>query len=203
MKRSLGSLAVCAVLVLTSACSGEEDEPGPSAGGSESVSGESASASGEPTTEPSPSPPAISEVEAASGPDLTQTHLTVRAPEGWELTREGDPFSGQASDGLSAIFVTEIEDFGDGILSLRKQAEIARATGAYLQKPTILDPVEIDGREWYHLAGPTDRIRHVDAFGTSEDGLSYSVDISLNRATFTPAQRQQLVDSVLASINIG
>ncbi|WP_341923713.1 hypothetical protein [Nocardioides psychrotolerans] len=202
MKRSLGSLSLCAVLALTSACSGEDD-PAPGAGGTASTPEESAPSSDEPTAEASPEQPATPEVEAASGPDLTQTNLSVRAPEGWTLTREGDPFSGQASEGLSSIFVTEIEDLGDGVLSIQQQAEIAQNGGAYLTRPKILDPVEIDGREWYHLAGPTDRIRHLDAFGTSEDGLSYAVDISLNLATFTPAQRQELVDSVLASISIG
>lgn len=203
MKRSLGSLAVCALLVLSSACSGDGDDPAPGAGGTVSSPGGSAPASEEPTTEPTPEEPETPEVEAASGPDLTQTNLSVRAPEGWKLVREGDPFSGQASDGLSSIFVTEIEDFGDGLLSIQQQAEIAQDSGSYLQKPKILEPVEIDGREWYHVAGPTDRVRHVDAFGTSEDGLSYSVDISLNLAAFTPAERQELVDSVLASISIG
>ncbi|WP_309648769.1 hypothetical protein [Nocardioides sp.] len=203
MKRSLGSLAGCAVLVLTSACSGGGDDPAPSTGSTGASPGESAPAAGEPTTEPSPEEPETPEVEPASGPDLTQTNLSVRAPEGWTLTREGDPFSGQASEGLSSIFVTEIEDFGDGVLSIQQQAEIAQNSGSYLMKPKILEPVEIDGREWYHVAGPTDRVRHVDAFGTSEDGLSYSVDIALNRATFSPAQRQELVDAVLASISIG
>lgn len=202
MKRSLGSLTVCAVLVLTSACSGGDD-PAPGAGGTASTPEGSAPSSDEPTAEESPEEPQTPEVEPATGPDLTQTNLSVRAPEGWTLTREGDPFSGQASEGLSSIFVTEIEDFGDGLLSTRQQAEIAQNAGSYLTKPKILEPVEIDGREWYHVAGPTDRVRHVDAFGTSEDGLSYSVDISLNLATFTPAERQELVDSVLASISIG
>lgn len=203
MKRSLGSLSVCAVLVLTPACSGGGDDPAPSSGGTASNPAESAPAPDGPTDEPSPEEPETPEVEPASGPDLTQTNLTVRAPEGWMLTREGDPFSGQATEGLSSIFVTEIEDFGDGLLSTRQQAKIAQDSGAYLIRPKILAPVRIDGREWYHVAGPTDRVRHVDAFGTSEDGLSYSVDISLNRATLTPAQRQELVDSVLASISIG
>lgn len=209
MKSRLRPLAVCAVsavLVLTSACSGEEPEPGPGATGTGTAGGSATAAtpSGEASSAPSPEQPSTPEVEPATGPDLTQTNLTVRAPQGWTLKKEGDPFSGQATDGLSAIFVTEIEDFGDGLLDLRTQAQIALDSGPYLQKPKILDPVEIDGRQWYHLSGPMDRVRHVDAYGTSEDGVSYSVDISLNRALFTTApQRRALVDSVLASIAIG
>ena len=197
MKSRLGPLAVCAVLVLTSACSGEDREPRPGVTGSETSVDDGA------TAKPPPDEPATPEVEPASGPDLTQTTLSVRAPRGWTLTKEGDPFSAQATDGLSSIFVTEIEDFGDGLLDIGEQARIALDSGPYLQEPTVLEPVEIDGREWYHISGPTDRVRHIDAYGTSEAGVSYSVDISLDRATFTPAQRRELVDSVLASVTLG
>lgn len=206
MKSRLGSLTVCAVLTLAAGCSGGDPGAGPGASGSEGTSEATsegtAPASEEPTSEPSAEPSAPA-VEPASGPDLSQRTFTVRAPQGWELTREGDPFTAQATDGLSAISVTEIEDFGDGVLSIDQQAQIALESGPYLQDPKILDPVEIDGREWYHLSGPTDRVRHLDAFGTSEDGTSYSVDISLNRELVTPAQREDVVASVLASISIG
>lgn len=205
MKSRLGSLTVCAVLALTAGCSGDDPGAGPDVPGSATPSG-GASTTDEPSSQPSVEPsvePSTPSVEPASGPDLSQKTLTVRAPQGWQLTREADPFTAQATDGLSAISVTEIEDFGDGLLSIREQAEIARDSGPYLQDPEILEPVEIDGLEWYHLAGPTDRVRHLDAFGTSVDGTSYSVDISLQRELVTPAQREQVVASVLASISIG
>ena len=198
MKSHLGPWVVCAVLVLTTACSGEDSAPGPGASAPETSAGQSPS-SAQPSTE-EPTDPVV---EPATGPDLTQTTLSVRAPEGWKLAREGDPFSGQATDGLSSIFVTEIEDFGDGLLDIDEQAQIALESGPYLQEPKILEPVEIDGREWYHISGPTDRVRHIDAYGTSEDGVSYSVDISLQRELITAAQRRMIVDSVLASVTIG
>ncbi len=202
MKHRLGLVTVCAVLVLASAaCSGED--PAPGATGAETGSSAGGGASTAPSAAPSAEEPPTPEVEPASGPDLTQTNLRVRAPQGWELKQEGDPFSGQATDGLSSIFVTEIEDFGDGLLDISEQARIAVQSGPYLQKPKILDPVEIDGREWYHIAGPTDRVRHIDAFGTSEDGVSYSVDISLQRELISAAEREAIVASVLASIEIG
>lgn len=202
MKRRLGSLSLRVVLgaalASTAACSGGDDAPGatPAPAGPTSSSG---AATGTPTG--APSAPSTPEVEPASGPDLSQTRLTVRAPQGWELTREGDPFTGQATDGLSSIIVTEIEDFGDGTLSLREQARIALESSAYLQTPSIVDPVEIDGRQWFHISGPMDKVRTIDSFGMSEDGTSYTVSITITRSD-SEAERQAVVDAVLASISV-
>lgn len=84
-------------------------------------------------------------------------------------------------------------------LSLREQARISIRNNVYAEPPSILEPVEIGGVTMYHYAGKISDNEYVDEYGTIHDGSQVSINFRL-AATSSDAERQQLVDSVMATL---
>ncbi len=196
--RKLGPVAVLTLaLVLVSGCSDDEPSGDPGESGSPSASEsspeapESSGATEEPTEEPS--------VDPAEGEEVRVERLAIRAPEGWTVTKEGDPYSAQIGKDINAIYIQELPDFGGGKLSLQEVAETRLRNGPYLREPKIVEPVTVAGQEWYHISGRATETTYAEDFGTVADGLALLVAMSFDRKL--PAdQRQAVVDEVLASV---
>lgn len=206
MPRLLGSLALVAALLLTAGgCSDDApDEPGPSSDGSSAGPPASPSAgesSASPTEPPTPS------VTPAAGLRLRQGHLVVHVPEGWSKSPEPvlGSFSEQAVDDVlqSKLFIAELPDpAGGGPVDLDELARTAIRSGAYLRDPEILEPVELGGVEWYHTGGPIDSASYQDGFGTVAGGFQFTITLTTGIGILTPAERQDLLDSILASVEL-
>lgn len=197
MLRSLGPAAVLAlVLALASGCS--DDEPPGDPDPTESPTS-SESSTGSPTASPTDTSTPSPSAEPAAGVEVRLERLSIRAPEGWEVAPEGDPYSAQVTKGSSNIYVQQLQDFGGGELSVDQLARLRIRNGPYLTSPKILEPVSILGQDWYHLAGQTDEVTYTEDFGTNIDGLALLISMSFNRAT-SAGEREQVVDSVLASV---
>lgn len=197
MVRNLGPAMVLAlVLGLASACSDDEPstDPGPSQSpASSEASTEPTMPSSSDTGTPSPS------VEPAAGATVRLDRLSMRAPEGWDVTKEGDPYSAQVGQAGSSIYIQEFPDFGGGVLSLDQIARTRVRNGPYLREPKILAPVSIVGLDWYHLAGRTNEVTYTEDFGTVVDGLALLVAMSFD-SDLPAAERRVIVEQVLASV---
>lgn len=205
MSRHLGSLVLAAVLLVTvSACSDDAPpDPEPSSDGS--------SGSQEPTspgaTTSSPTEPASPSVTPAAGLTVRQGHLSVRAPEGWSKAAEPGMggFSELVVDDVlqSKLFVAELPDLSGGApVSLDEQARAAIRSGAFVQDPEIVDPVELGGVEWYHLSGPIDSAQYQDSFGTVAEGFQFTLTLTTGIGILTEAEREELLASILATVEL-
>lgn len=203
MLRSLGpATALALVLVLVTGCSDDdasgESPPSTSPSSSESPpapTDSSSSDTGTPSPSPSPS------IEPASGPEVRVERFSVRAPRGWKIAPEEDPFTGQAVDGFASIFVGEQPDFGQGQLTLEESARSRLRTAAYSRRPKILDPVTFNGQEWFHIAGQTNETDFSEDFGTVIDGLDLGVYMSFPVDT-PAAERRAIAESVMATATL-
>ena len=65
--------------------------------------------------------------------------------------------------------------------------------------PRIASPVTIDGERWYHLTGPIGDGKHLEDFGIVYDSRLVRISFELTAA---PAKREQIVDSVLATVDL-
>ncbi|MCW2852984.1 MAG: hypothetical protein JWM84_2648 [Nocardioides sp.] len=193
--RKLGPVAVLTlVLVLVSGCSDDDasGDPGPSESPSASESSPE-STEGSPSTSEEPTP------EPVVGEEVRVERLAIRAPEGWTVTKEADPYSAQIGKDINAIYIQELPDFGGGKLSLQEVAETRLRNGPYLREPKIMEPVTVAGQEWYHIAGRATDTTYAEDFGTVADGLALLVAMSFDRK-LPAGERQQVVDAVLGSV---
>ena len=172
----------------------------------------------EPTSDPTPttatrldqrvdrreSPTASAEpsVEPASGPLLDAGSATINLPEGWKDNGNDLPntYSGSDKKGgahTRLITVVDLASINSGY-SIAKQARHALTLfpGAKL---TVQPPVELDGEPAYHVAG-TERLRgQYDEVGLDSHGRELSIGFGLNG--YTDAERQEIIDSVIASFH--
>jgi hypothetical protein len=193
--RKLGPVAVLTlVLVLVSGCSDDDasGDPGP-------LESPSASESSPESTEGSPSSSEEPTPEPVVGEEVRVERLAIRAPEGWTVTKEADPYSAQIGKDINAIYIQELPDFGGGKLSLQEVAETRLRNGPYLREPKIMEPVTVAGQEWYHIAGRATDTTYAEDFGTVADGLALLVAMSFDRK-LPAGERQQVVDAVLGSV---
>ncbi|GEP35911.1 hypothetical protein NSZ01_36790 [Nocardioides szechwanensis] len=204
VSRHLGSLALAAALLLTTVgCSDDTpSDPEPSSSPSSDDSSGTPETSAPPTSDP-PTP----SVSAASGLRMTQGHLSVHAPEGWEKTPEPalGEFSEQADDPTlgSTLFIAELPDLAPGTeVDLRELARSAIRTTQYLRDPEIVEPVELDGVRWYHTSGRIDSVTYEDGFGTVAGGFFLRIGLRTGVRVVSPAEREELLASVLATVDL-
>lgn len=188
------TLLLVAVLASGTACGGDSNAD---AGAEPGASGP-ASASVTTSVEPGdvPSRPAV---EPAAGVRLALPLSTVRAPEGWTRPEKIVRTQVDAGDDdtSSIISLGEAEAFGS-TMSADELADASIESSFYSRKPRKLPLVELDGVEAYHLAGKVERSTYLEEFGVIVDdqivtlGFDFSLEVS-------PAERREIVDSVVAS----
>ncbi len=181
------------VLAIGAACDGSED-PGPDP--SPSATGTPGSGSPTPSDEPSAEPSA----EAATGPLLKMPEAQVRAPEGWVKADGMVPTISRATppEGISAIRLGSIDAFG-ATPSLDELAQNTIMASLAETKPKKQPNVEIDGKEVYHLSGPTDERNYLDQYGVVYKDRIVTLEIDLDTKYVSEAERAEIVESVLAS----
>ena len=126
------------------------------------------------------------------------SHASVNAPDGWRREKKSFDFSLEATD-PDSIGILQFTDLdASGTASLAEQVKFIAKT--YTPPLKVMKPVEIDGVDFYHLAGRSSRYTYAEAFGTIYHGGQ--VALSMNFPTdLKPAERQEVVDSVLASFH--
>lgn len=203
MSRLLGSLVLTAALLLTTVSCSDDNPAEPEPSGDRSSSTPSVPTSAPPESTPPPTP----SVTPAAGLKMRQGHLVVYAPEGWSMTPEpvNSPISMQAVDDAlqSKLFLGELPDLSGGApVDLDEQARDAVRSGQYLRDPAILEPVELDGVQWYHTGGPIDAASYQDGFGTVAGGFQFTITVTTGIGILTPAERQDLLEQILASVEL-
>jgi len=185
--------AALASLSLTLVSCGDDEDSG--AGGQETPpASPSASASA------SPSETASSTVAPATGPVLTMPNAQLNAPDGWKKTRSIVDYQVAAAspDFSDGVFFAAVElPSGGSALSLEEQMQTALESATDKPKPEPMDPVTIDGVEWWHLSS-TGPDGGTDRYGVDHDGYETSITITFD-GDDTAQEREDAVAGVLAS----
>lgn len=194
---------VVAVMLTLVGCADDPDDDRPIGQTSEPTEESAPTESVDPTDpiEPSePSAPASETVAAATGDPLELSNVSVRAPEGFDA----DPPDGSnlrfafERGGVQSIALANTSSL-DESQSLTEQARVSMRSNVYPRPPTLMEPVEFDGVAMYHYAGRVSEHEYVEEYGTIYDGSQISINFRL-AATSSDAERQQLVASVMASL---
>ena len=179
-------VSIAAATLLLSGCSDSGgEEAGPSGTPTASASSEA--------TEPTPSEPAV---EPASGFLIDLDRVRMNAPEGWKKNDPLSTFLLQVDDpkSFSHVSLSDLSAVGEPSLD-----ELAQFTVDERKRSQKHDPVEIAGVEWYHVSGPNDRYTRFEQFGTSHHGSLAVIEFLLD-LDLPEAEQQQIIDSVLASV---
>lgn len=205
----IAALAATAVVVgLGGGCGSGESrttgaaEPDATAPSDSSSPGETDSSS--PSPEPSESSPASPSVELPDGPVLrTVDGVSIRVPRGFDDGEEARPdrllISIRESD-LSRIRISTREQIGEE--DFERLKEIAFDSSSANLPLRVQPDREILGEPAFHFAGPLNRYQRTDEFGVVVDGIVVSISF-WTLATNTPAQRAEVIEPVLASIEVG
>ena len=78
-------------------------------------------------------------------------------------------------------------------------ARLSIKNSSWNPKPRVADPVTIDGATFYHLTGPVGGGVRLDEYGSVQDSRLVKISFELEGPA---AQRQELVDSVLATVHL-
>jgi hypothetical protein len=154
----------------------------------------------DPTATGDPTASSGSTVAPATGEPLELSNVSVHAPKGFDA----DPPDGSnlrfafERGGIQSIALANTDSTNEA-LSLRNQARISITNNVYPRKPSVLGPVEVDGVEMYHYAGPVSDNEYVDEYGAIYDGSQISINFLLS-ATAAEAEHRELIDSVLATL---
>ena len=192
MRTSLVSVLLTAVLL--AGCSSGGDEAGPD---EEPSSPSSSTGSSAPST---PSPTPGDGVAPATGPELQLTGASVRMPEGWEP----DPTNTQDILVASGRLGTLSE--GMGVVALPgccvpldeqvKRVNELRKAG---DRPERLPDLSLDGSPAFHLAGPLKAVPGVWEVTIGGDHVDHQYTLSFTLRNTSRAERDALVESVVAS----
>ena len=194
--RLCSAASLLLAVALVAGCGGSSDEPGdgPSAGGTPSSSASAAStssASASPTSEAAPATGPLLEVEAAS----------MHAPDGWQRMKAVVSFQRSARDpqggGTAQIGYLPAAPGP----SLDELARNAIEHGSYgKRRPRPAGTVTVNGVECYKVAGRTDPGTYYELYGAITGGNEVSISFTFFTRFISPAERQQVVESTLASV---
>jgi hypothetical protein len=187
-RTTLSALAAAGLLLAGCSDGGEDRGAGPS--GTPSASTSQSTESTEPTaTEPA--------VEPATGFAYDLERVTMRAPEGWTRTKAPASFLLGAGDpdSVSTIILSDLLAFREQPLPGQVRIALRSRPGA-----DVLDPVQIAGVEWYHIAGRDGEFATFDQFGTIHNDSEAVVEFSLDDDIPEDEQRE-IIDSVLATVD--
>ena len=186
-------------LLFVGACTDEEEPP--ATGG-----GETSESPTSPTTDTTPTdgPTSSSTVEPAAGPRLELGEIAANAPKGWRKDDLATDYQLSASHPklVTLLFVLQVPDPTNGAGGLDRSAKDSIRASAWLQKPKILEPTEIDGVEVYHIAGRIDRASFIEEFGTTVDGQAVRVQLQMTEI-MSNDERRELVESVIQTVELG
>ena len=190
---ALAALGVVAALTLAG-CNSDSDEP---KGGSDPTGSSSTSTS----SSESPSESASPTVTPAKGPLLALKRVTVNAPDGWKRGKDLVAFEKHAGDGsFSGISVNDIPAT-DLTLSLAERAADYAKNGGFVRKPKVRGTVDVNGVECWRVAGKVDATSHQETYGTIHDNAAVTISMNFYDTDYSAAERQEVVASVLASVN--
>jgi hypothetical protein len=200
--RSRAGLAGAALLLALTACGGGATEEPSGAAEPGSSSSEAPSAPTDPSPTAAPSGPGVPQpgVPLADGDVLELDLAQVRVPAGWGRDSLDHPELRSAMDPETKTFVS-LEVYEDVAVSLEGEPdplpEMARLTRKPLPKPNrieVLDEVELDGQEFFHLSGPGP-YEFTDAFGTSRDGRKVLLTFAFRPET-SKRERERLIAAI-------
>lgn len=202
VKRAIAAAAVASAL-LAAGCGGSADPSGDPTGSgpSPTASGSSTSPSTDEST--STTPTATPTATPATGPLLEMPDVSVRAPAGWKLQKQVVDFSidAKAPGSITGVQLSDQSALGEA--SLQKLARVTVQSYGESGSVRAVDTVTIDGVESYHVTGNTSRFDQVDDYGAIRDGAQVNLHFLFEKKDFTPAERQDIIDSVLASWSWG
>jgi len=195
---------VVAALALTGCGDDAEGDVdiGPTPQTSEPSGPSSASGSTDATAIGEPSASSTLTVPPATGDVLELSNVSVRAPQGFQADPPDMTYLRFAfeRDGIGSIALANTPAVTEDV-SLPQQAEISIRNSGYSEDPSIEEPVEVGGVSMYHYGGQVNDSEYVEEYGAIYDGSQISVNFLL-AATDSAAERQELVDSVLASLTL-
>jgi hypothetical protein len=143
-------------------------------------------------------------VEPASGVRLELSAISANAPKGWKQDGLATDYQVSAThpEVVTLLFLLEVPDPSNGAGGLDLAAKQSLQASAYLQKPKILEPTEIDGVEVYHIAGRIDSSSFLEEFGTTVDGQAVRIKLQMTEI-MSEKERRELVESVLQTVELG
>ena len=195
--RLSAALAGSLLVTTLAGCGPDPSEPDPS-GSPEPT--ENTSSPSEPTDATSPSDSESHSAAAATGVLLKGVGARVRAPEGWKREEQLVEFVDSAQDPTSenAVTLSSVQSLDDA--TLRELAEAGIEFGGYQDEPQILEPVVINGVECYHVAGQISDVAAIEDIGTIHAGQIVTVTLHFDLNATTAKDRQEITESVWASV---
>jgi hypothetical protein len=185
-------LALAAVLVL-GGCGSDEPDTGPDP--TPSTSGASDPTESPGSTSASPS------VSAATGLPVKIRTVSLTGPEGW--VRLADEFANlgrgvRSAEGGSLVGLYSVPSLNPDA-TLDEMVATVKELESFQGKPQVHEPVTVNGVECFHVSGDYKDGQHEEEFGTIHDRDEISITFSF-AADFPEAERQDIIDSVLASV---
>lgn len=185
-------LSLVTIGALLVGCSSDDREAGPGTHPATSSTG------------PVPSTDTPTATPSASGERIDMEALSFTLPADYAPEGSRTPTNlgarGKAQLSLDTLAVVTVDNFGDPS-DLSQAIQTHLDFSGYQREPRTLEPVTVDGVEMYHLAGRTDALTWVEAFGS--DSTSDTIDIQFEFSVEdTAAQREEVVASVLDSVDM-
>lgn len=161
--------------------------------------------SSSPATDPATSPgsadssPTTPAVEPAAGRKVDLLAFTARTPQGFDY----DNSLAKEIVFSSSRDVRQNLEYSDVTIypgtSNAFAARLSVKNSSWKPKPTVAEPVTIDGATFYHLTGPVGDGVHLDEYGSVQDSRLVKLSFELEGSA---AQRKKLVDSVLTTVRL-
>lgn len=195
MKPGTTAVALLACLAVVGCAAVEDEDVVPGAPSTSSTSSDTETTTALPSV-----PSASASATAARGPVLEHDYARLRMPQGWSRTSNfGVPFLRQANSADHFGIVT----FAEMTLktsSLDDLAETLRSTAiarGLRRRPNV--PIGGGRVNAVRLAGWTDRLTWEETYGVLAHGGEWTINFTFRMENGTPARRQEIIDSVLAS----
>jgi len=163
--------------------------------------GDGSSSAADPPTSPdsTDSSPTAPAVEPASGRKVDLLAFSARTPRGFDYDNSlaKEIVFSSSRDVRQNIEYSDVTVFPGTSNALA--ARLSTKNSSWNPKPTVADPVTIDGATFYHLTGPVGDGVRLDEYGSVRGSRLVKISFELQGSA---AQRQELVESVLATVQL-